>query len=92
MTLQLTLPPELEERLRGEAQRRGLTPDTVTLQLLDEHLPPVDHRRQTIALLQSWIDDETDAADTDYDLFTALDQARTSDRKLYPEELRGESW
>jgi hypothetical protein len=82
----------LEERLRGEAQRRGLPPDTVTLQVLDEHLPPLDRRTQTIALLQSWIDDEPDAADAEYDLFKALDEARTSERKLFPGELKGTSW
>ncbi len=39
MTLQLTLPGDLERRLHQEAERQGLPPDAVTLKLLDEHLP-----------------------------------------------------
>lgn len=93
MTLQLSLPPNLEERLRREAQRRGLSPDSLVLQLLEKYLPSSDRRAETIALLQSWIDsDEPDAADTDYDLFQALDEARTSNRRLFPEDLKGLSW
>jgi hypothetical protein len=93
MTLELTLPSELEERLRREAERRGLSPDGVVLQLLDRHLPSSDRRAGTAALLQSWIDaDEADAADADYDLFQALDEARTSNRKLFPDDLKGVSW
>jgi hypothetical protein len=93
MTLQLKLPPELEDRLRREAERQGLPPDVVTLQLLDKHLPPQDRRAATEAMLQSWIDaDDSDEADREYDLFRAIDEARTSDRKLFPDELKGVSW
>ena len=92
MTLHLTLPPELAERLRREAERQGLPPEVVTVHLLDKHLPAPDHRAQTVALLQSWIDAETDDNDADYDLFRALDAARTSDRKLFPDELKGTGW
>lgn len=93
MILQFDVSPDLETRLRHEADRRGLSPDAVTLQLLEEHLPAADRRAQTLALLQSWIEvDDTEAADADYDLFEALDQARTSDRKLFPEDLKGLSW
>ena len=91
MTLELSLPPDLEERLRSEAQRRGLSADGVVLELLDKHLPSSDRRAKTIALLQSWIDsDEADAADADYDLFQALDEARTSNRRLFRENLKGQ--
>jgi hypothetical protein len=92
MTLQLTLPAQLENRLRQEAERQGLSADALTLRLLDKHLPLPDHRAQTVALLQSWIEGEDDEADQDYDLFHALDEARTSDRKLFPDELKGRSW
>jgi hypothetical protein len=92
LTLELTLPPELAERLRREAERQGLASDVVTVQLLDKHLPAAGHRTQTVALLQSWIDAETDDNDADYDLFRALDAARTSNRKLFPDELKGMSW
>lgn len=92
MTLQLALPPELEQRLRSEAQRQGLADDVVTVQLLDKYLPPANHRSQTVTLLQSWIDDQAGEVDPDYDLLLALDEARTSDRKLFPEELKGITW
>jgi len=93
MTFQLALPPELAERLRREAERQGLSPAAVTVQLLDKCLPAPDATAQTVALLQSWIDvDETEANDADYDLFRALDEARTSDRLLFPPELKGVSW
>jgi hypothetical protein len=91
MTLQVILPPDLEQRLRSEADRQGLSTDAMTVQLLDKYLPPADRRAQAVALLQSWIDD-TDDGDSDYDLLTALDEGRTSDRKLFPEELKGTSW
>ena len=39
MTLNLTLSPELEERLQQEAKRRGVSLDAVTIELLDKHLP-----------------------------------------------------
>jgi hypothetical protein len=92
MTLQVALPPDLEQRLRSEAERQRLSTDAVTLQLLDKYLPPADRRAQTVALLQSWIDDDADDVDSDYDLLQALDEARTSDRKLFPEEFKGISW
>ena len=93
MPIQLSLPPELEGRLCREAERQGLSPAAVALQLLDRHLPLQDRRAATVAMLQSWIDtDDADADEADYDLFRAIDEARTSDRKLFPEELRGVSW
>jgi hypothetical protein len=92
MTLQVPLSPDLEERLRHEAERQGVSADAVTVMLLNKHLPPADSRSKTIALLQSWIDDDADEGDSDYDLLPALDEARTSNRKLFPEELKGISW
>ena len=38
--LKLSLSPDLEDRLRQEAERRGVSPDVVTIQLLEAHLPP----------------------------------------------------
>ncbi len=93
MTMKFTLSPEIEQRLRSEAERQGRSVDAVALQLLDKYLPPTDRRAQTVALLQSWIDgDDEDDGDSDYDLLKALDDARTSERKLFPESLRGISW
>ena len=39
MTLEITLSAELENRLQREAERHGISPDAVTLKLLDVHLP-----------------------------------------------------
>ena len=50
MTLQLTLPPKLEERLRLEAERQGQPTETVALGLLDQHLPPTQDDRRAAAV------------------------------------------
>jgi predicted DNA-binding protein len=39
-TLTLNLPPDLEDRLRYEAKRLGLTAEALILELLDRYLPP----------------------------------------------------
>jgi len=94
MTLRLDLPPDLAERLRQAAEKQGLSADGYTLHLLKEPLPPTDHRAELVALLQSWIDSSEgeEQADTDNDLLQALDEDRLSDRKLYPENLKGVTW
>ncbi len=93
ITLELHLSAELSHRLQNEAERRGLAEDVLVVKLLDERLPTTDANTETIALLQSWIDEkESDETDDGYDLLKALDEARTSDRKLFPEELKGVSW
>jgi hypothetical protein len=94
MTLTLRLPPELEERLHQEAERQGLRADTLTLRLLDEHLPSKDARRELLELLQSWIDegDAEEQKETGEYLIRALDEDRLSDRSLFPAELKGVTW
>jgi hypothetical protein len=94
MVLELTLPPELEARLRREAERQGLPPGTVALKVLDEHLPSADRTAKLGALLASWQSEDESAPDDDpdYNFFQALDAARTSHRKLFPPELKGLSW
>ena len=97
MTLHLTLPAPLEERLRQEAERQGLAPDTVTLQLLDQHLPKHldDRRAAAIAMLHQWMEEDANA-DADPEeaeqFFRDLDAARTSNRPLFPPEKKGISW
>lgn len=94
MTLELTLPPELEQRLQKEAERQGLPPDTVTLRLLEQHLPTPDRGVALQQLFAQWQaeDDAMTDDDPNYDFFRALDEARTSNRKLFPPELKGISW
>ncbi len=96
MTLELTLPPDLEERLRQEAERRGQPTESVALRLLDEHLPPpLDERRAAaLAMLHEWMAEDDQAGDPKEaeEFFRNLDAARTSNRPLFPPELKGISW
>jgi predicted transcriptional regulator len=96
MTLQLTLPPELEERLREEAERRGQSPEAVVLTVLDQSLPPpLDERRKAaIAMLKEWMEEDSqkEYREEDEEFFRNLDADRTSNRPLFPPELKGISW
>lgn len=89
MTLQLALSAELEERLRQEAQRRGLPTDEVALRLLEEHLPPpLDARRAAaVAMLGRWQDEDAalsrEETAANADVLRALDEDRPSYRKLF---------
>jgi hypothetical protein len=94
MTLTLRLPPELEDRLQHEAERQGLPADTLTLRLLDLHLPSRDVREELVTLLQSWMEegDAQEQKETGEYLIRALDENRLSDRPLFPPELKGVTW
>lgn len=94
MTLQLDLPQQLEERLREEAQRLGLAADAVTLKLLDEHLPQQTPPLKLPSMFNQWEQEDRSPAERedDYNFFEAIDAARTSNRKLFPPELKGISW
>jgi predicted transcriptional regulator len=91
----ITLTPELEERLKQAAARKGLPPDQYASNVLDEHLSQteLERREKLIALIQSWIDEE-EASEEEYDeeFLKMLDEDRTSYRKLFPPELKGVSW
>jgi hypothetical protein len=91
MTLNLSLPPDLEERLRNEAERQGLPAATVTLRILDRHLPSKDAGRELVELLKSWIEegDAQEQKETGDYLIRTLDEDRLSDRSLFPAELKG---
>lgn len=47
MTLTLDLPPDLESRLRQEAEKHGLETSEYTLRLIEESLP-ADRNRQSL--------------------------------------------
>ena len=87
MTMQLVLPPQLEERLRREAERQRLPPDALTLRILEKHLPPADRAAAAVAMLQEWIaedqvmTEEERAANAA--VLQAIDKDRLSDRKLF---------
>jgi len=95
MTLELVLPADLERRLHEEAQRQGLSPDAVTLKLLDLHLPAPDRRAILISMLQQWqTEDEAMTAQeaaANAALLRAVDEDRLSDRKLFTDILKDKS-
>lgn len=92
MTIQLSLPAELEGRLRQEAQRQGLSPDAVTLKLLDQHLPSGDRRAALLTLLEQWNqEDEMLTAEeiaANAEALRAIDEDRLSNRKLFTDILK----
>ena len=93
MTLKIELTPELEQRLTREADRRGVPAETVTLDLLNQHLPTKDRQTELVSLLQSWIEGDADEQrETGEFLIHALDEDRLSDRRLFPPELEGTTW
>jgi hypothetical protein len=57
----ITLPPDIEERLKGEASRRGLPTDEYVRNLIVDHLPPPPPSGSLIKLLDRW--DAEDATD-----------------------------
>ena len=94
MTLTLTLPLELEQRLKEASEHQNLSAVEFALQLLDKHLPVKDRQTELVTLLQSWIDDDDpeEQKETGEYLVRVLDEDRLSDRKLFPEELQGVTW
>ncbi len=98
MTLQLRLPAELQERLKQEAERRGQSSESVALHLLEEHLPPpLDARRAAaLATLQQWMEEDAalseEQSERAEEFLRGLDAARTSNRPLFPAELKGITW
>ena len=94
MTLTVHLPHDLEKRLRHEAERQGIPADTLTLQLLDQHLPADETPGKLTALLQLWIEenDTQEQRETGEYLVQTLDEDRLSERRLFPLELKGKTW
>jgi hypothetical protein len=94
MTLKIELTLDLEQRLAREAERRGLPAETLTLDLLNEHLPAKDRQAELVSLLRAWVEegDAEEQRETGEYLIRALDEDRLSDRKLFPPELQGVTW
>ena len=51
MTLKLDLPPDLERRLKSEAERRGMEPEVYALGLIEERLAPQATPNNSLARL-----------------------------------------
>jgi hypothetical protein len=62
MTLKLDLPPDVEDRLRSEAERRGLEPEAYALGLIEVGLAPQPTPNNSLArLFAQWqTEDATD--------------------------------
>src|SRR5437660_1248460 len=94
MTLTLTLPDDLEDRLRREAARTGQGAEAVALQLLTQHLPPpVDERRAVaVAMLHRWMEEDASLTPNEEaanaELLRCLDADRPSYRKLFNDILK----
>jgi hypothetical protein len=97
MPMQLTLPPQLEERLKREAARRGIPADACALQLLEQHLPaPLDDRRAAaVAMLQRWAEEDEalspEEAAENANMLRLLDEDRPSYRKLFTDILKDDA-
>jgi len=94
MTLTLDLTPDLELRLSSAAQAQGTTPESYALAAIEKDLSDEVRRKSAVALLRSWRDPALAAEqkETGEYLIRALDEDRTSDRKLFPPELKGITW
>ena len=94
MTLTLNLPSEVEQYLLQEAHQKGLSIESVTLQLLTSFIVLKQKQTKAVNLLQSWIDDEDieEQQETGQYLIRSLDEDRLSERKLFPLEMKGVSW
>ncbi|MFZ4557562.1 MAG: hypothetical protein ACOYN8_14470 [Pseudanabaena sp.] len=94
MTLTLNLPLEVEKYLLQEANQKGLSIESVTLDLLTSFILLRQKQTKAVNLIQSWIDDEDieEQQETGQYLICALDEDRLSDRKLFPVEMKGVTW
>ncbi|MEI6329928.1 MAG: hypothetical protein WCP16_11880 [Pseudanabaena sp. ELA645] len=94
MTLPLNLPSEVEKYLLQEANQKGLSIESVTLDLLTSFILLRQKQTKAVNLIQSWIDDEDieEQQETGQYLICALDEDRLSDRKLFPVEMKGVTW
>lgn len=94
MTLNLDLPPELEQYLLQEAEQQGLSVEAMTLQLLANSLQLRQKQAEAVDMLQSWIEDEDveEQQETGKYLVQVLDEDRLSERKLFPLEMKGVTW
>ncbi len=98
MTLTIELTPEQEAQLANAARRKGVEPAELVRELVVEHLPSISHAQEeqdpTIALLQSWLDeDATDdpeeirRAQEELDAFKQAlnaERERAGARRIYP--------
>lgn len=94
MTLNLELPPELENALIEAAREDGLSVESLALKHLKNFFQDGQKRIEAAKVLQSWIDDSdtTEQQATGAFLLQVLDQDRPIEIKLFPKEIKGITW
>ncbi len=96
MTLQLNLPEKLAERLRQKAETLGQPIEAIALNLLEQHLPPLDERRAAACLLccnSGWRKMHLRRVPMMRTSSSATSTLRgTSNRVLFPPEFKGITW
>ena len=87
MTLELTLPPELETRLRSAASRNGKAAEQYAVEVLEENVPVSAKNLAAAAMLLEWAKEAESMSDEESaeneQILRALDEDRMSDRKLF---------
>jgi predicted DNA-binding protein len=87
MTLRLSLPPDLETRLKSAASKNGKPVEQYAVQVLEEHVPPTATNQAAAQMLLRWAQDDeamTDAEAAENEaILRAIDADRLSDRKLF---------
>lgn len=93
MTLTLTLDNKLEQQLKSEALRQGLSVAEYTARIIAQHMETARRASATIDLLESWLNEDADEQrETGAFLIQALDEDRSSSRPLFPPEAKGQTW
>jgi hypothetical protein len=85
MTITLTLAPELEFKLKQEADRRGLPPEQYALEVLDEHITgSARERAEKLAeMFRQWSEEEVDESEAlDDEFFRRLKENRVAFREI----------
>ena len=94
MTIMLNLSPEMEQYLAQKANQQGLSVDALALKLLTDSIAKQQEQAKAVDVLQSWIDDENteEQQETGQYLIQTLDEDRLSNRKLFPNKMKGVTW
>lgn len=94
MTLELTLSPELEARLRREAARRGELVDDLAIHLLEQTLPEFE-RIHAVDVLGQWTKETVELSEEEAaenaQILKQLDADRPSFRPLFSGASQGVS-
>ena len=93
MTVVLTLDNELEQQLKREASRQGLSVADYTTKIIAQHVEAAQRASATIDLLESWLsEDAAEQQETGNFLIQALNEDRLSSRLRFPPEAKGITW